>query len=126
LQEFTRSTSAFSSLYNRFPSDEQFAPLSCYSIYVNHTDLNNKLEAQNSKQLLLKRFPKSIYAQILTNPDFKLETTNKLAKEELDYRSVFANYSLEEYQQVIDKTTVILENDYQSKYLFLRALAFFK
>ncbi|MDB0027204.1 tetratricopeptide repeat protein [Flavobacteriales bacterium] len=124
LQEFTRSTSAFSSLYNRFPSDEQFAPLSCYSIYVNHTDLNNKLEAQNSKQLLLKRFPKSIYAQILTNPDFKLETTNKLAKEELDYRSVFANYSLEEYQQVIDKTTVILENDYQSKYLFLRALAF--
>ncbi|MDA8535673.1 hypothetical protein N9K38_00780 [Flavobacteriales bacterium] len=124
LQEFTRSTSAFSSLYNRFPSDEQFAPLSCYSIYVNHTDLNNKLEAQNSKQLLLKRFPKSIYAQMLTNPDFKLETTNKLAKEELDYRSVFANYSLEEYQQVIDKTTVILENEYQSKYLFLRALSF--
>ena len=124
LQEFTRSTSAFSSLYNRFPSDEQFAPLSCYSIYVNHTDLNNKLEAQNSKQLLLKRFPKSIYAQILTNPDFKLEATNKLAKEELDYRSVFANYSLEEYQQVIDKTTVILENEYQSKYLFLRALSF--
>ena len=61
---------------------------------------------------------------MLTNPDFKLEATNKLAKEELDYRSVFANYSLEEYQQAIDKTTVILENEYQSKYLFLRALSF--
>jgi hypothetical protein len=61
---------------------------------------------------------------MITNPDFKLEATNKLAKEELDYRAVFANYSLEEYQQVIDKTTVILENEYQSKYLFLRALSF--
>ena len=124
LQKFTRSTSAFSLLYNRFPSDEQLAPLSCYSIYLNHTNMDNKLEAQNSKQLLLKRFPKSIYAQMLTNPDFKLEVTNKLAKEELDYRSVFAYYSLEEHQQVIDKTTVILENEYQSKYLFLRALSF--
>jgi len=124
LEEITKSTEVFSALYARFSDDEQYAPLSCYSIYLNHTDIDNKLEAQNSKQLLLKRFPKSIYAQMLTNPDFKLEATNKLAKEELDYRSVFANYSLEEYQQAIDKTTVILENEYQSKYLFLRALSF--
>ena len=124
LEEITKSTEVFSTLYTRFSDDEQYAPLSCYSIYLNHTDIDNKLEAQNSKQVLLKRFPKSIYAQMLTNPDFKLEATNKLAKEELDYRSVFANYSLEEYQQVIDKTTVILENEYQSKYLFLRALSF--
>ena len=124
LEEITKSTEVFSVLYARFSDDEQYAPLSCYSIYLNHTDIDNKLEAQNSKQLLLKRFPKSIYAQMLTNPDFKLEATNKLAKEEFDYRSVFANYTLEEYQQVIDKTTVILENEYQSKYLFLRALSF--
>ena len=124
LEEITKSTEVFSVLYARFSDDEQYAPLSCYSIYLNHTDIDNKLEAQNSKQLLLKRFPKSIYAQMLTNPDFKLEATNKLAKEELDYISVFANYTLEEYQQVIDKTTVILENEYQSKYLFLRALSF--
>ena len=124
LEEITKSTEVFLALYARFSDDEQYAPLSCYSIYLNHTDIDNKLEAQNSKQLLLKRFPKSIYAQMLTNPDFKLETTNKLAKEELDYRSVFGNYSSEKYQQVIDKTTVILENEYQSKYLFLRALSF--
>ena len=124
LEEITKSTEVFSTLYSRFSDDEQYAPLSCYSIYLNHTDIDNKLEAQNSKQVLLKRFPKSIYAQMLTNPDFKLEATNKLAKEELDYRSVFANYSLLEYQQVIDKTTIILENEYQSKYLFLRALSF--
>ena len=124
LEEITKSTEVFSALYARFSDDEQYAPLSCYSIYLNHTDIDNKLEAQNSKQVLLERFPKSIYAQMLTNPDFKLEATNKLAKKELDYRAVFANYSLEEYQQVIDKTTVILENEYQSKYLFLRALSF--
>ncbi len=124
LEEITKSTEVFSTLYARFSDDEQYAPLSCYSIYLNHTDIDNKLEAQNSKQVLLERFPKSIYAQMLTNPDFKLEATNKLAKKELDYRAVFANYSLEEYQQVIDKTTVILENEYQSKYLFLRALSF--
>lgn len=124
LEEITKSTEVFSVLYARFSDDKQYAPLSCYSIYLNHTDIDNKLEAQNSKQLLLKRFPKSIYAQMLTNPDFKQEATNKLAKEEFDYRSVFANYTLEEYQQVIDKTTVILENEYQSKYLFLRALSF--
>ena len=124
LEEITKSTEVFSVLYARFSDDEQYAPLSCYSIYLNHSDIDNKLEAQQSKQLLLKRFPKSIYAKMLTNPDFKLETINKLAIEEFEYRSVFANYSTEEYQEVIDKTTVILENEYQSKYLFLRALSF--
>ena len=83
LEEITKSTEVFSVLYARFSDDEQYAPLSCYSIYLNYTDIDNKLEAQNSKQLLLERFPKSIYAQMLTNPDFKLEATNKLAKEEL-------------------------------------------
>ena len=124
LEAITKSTEVFSELYSRFSDDEQYAPLSCYSIYLNHSDIDNKLEAQQSKQLLLKRFPKSIYAKMLTNPDFKLETINKLAIEEFEYRSVFANYSTEEYQEVIDKTTVILENEYQSKYLFLRALSF--
>ena len=124
LEEITKSTEIFSILYNRFTEDEQYAPLSCYNIYLNYTDVDNKLEAQNTKQLLLKKFPQSIYSQILTNPDFKLDQTNKIVKEELEYRSVFANYSLKEYQKVIDKTRVVSQNKYQSKYLFLRALSF--
>jgi len=124
LQEFPRSTSAFSSLYNRFPSDEQFAPLSCYNIYLNHTETGGKPEAKTIKELLLKKYPNSIYAQMLINPDFKLEAVNKLAKEELEYRGVYELYSQNNYQEVIAKTNSIVENEYQSKYLFLRAMSF--
>ena len=124
LQELPRSTSAFSSLYNRFPSDEQFAPLSCYNIYLNHTETGGNPEAKTIKELLLKKHPNSIYAQMLINPDFKLEAVNKLAKEELEYRGVYELYSQNNYQEVIAKTNSIVENEYQSKYLFLRAMSF--
>ena len=124
LQEFTRSTNAFTSLYNRFPSDEQFAPLSCYNIYLNHTETGGNPEAKTIKELLLKKHPNSIYAQMLINPDFKLEAVNKLAKEELEYRGVYELYSQNNYQEVIAKTNSIVENEYQSKYLFLRAMSF--
>jgi hypothetical protein len=58
LQEFPRSTSAFSSLYHRFPSDEQFAPLSCYNIYLNHTETGGKLKAKKNKGTALKKVSK--------------------------------------------------------------------
>jgi hypothetical protein len=124
LQEFARSTNAFTSLYHRFPSDEQFAPLSCYNIYLNHTETGGKLKAKKTKELLLKKYPNSIYAQMLINPDFKLEAVNKLAKEELEYKVVYEIYSQNNYQEVIAKTNLIAENEYQSKYLFLRAMSF--
>lgn len=124
LEENTKSTEVFSSLYARFSDDEQYAPLSCYNIYLNYKAIDNKIEAQKSKQLLLKRFPKSIYSQILIKPDLNTEEAKKIAKEEFDYRSVYTNYSSQEYQHVINKTNVILDNQYQSKYLFLRAFSF--
>lgn len=124
LQELTRSTKAFTSLYNRFPSDEQFAPLSCYNIYLNHTRTNANLEAKTIKELLFKKYPNSIYTQMLINPDFKLELGNKIAKEELEYRGVYELYSQDNFQEIITKTDSIFENEHKLKYLFLRAMSF--
>ena len=54
-----------------------------YNIYLNHTRTNANLEAKTIKELLFKKYPNSIYTQMLINPDFKLELGNKIAKEEL-------------------------------------------
>ena len=70
------------SLLSRFPYDEAYAPLVYYSIYLNHQKAENYQEAEMTKKALLKNFPNSIYASILTNPNFQKALVAKTNKTE--------------------------------------------
>ena len=60
-------------LLSRFPYDKNYAALAYYNVYTNHLEVGKEQEAEVMKNLLLHNFPNSVYAQLLTNPNFKDE-----------------------------------------------------
>jgi len=124
LAEYAKSTQLFMSLLSRFPYDEAYAPLAYYSAYLNHQKTENHQEAEMMKSLLLKNFPNSIYASILTSPNFQEELAAKKDKKEENYQLIHQSYLSNEYQKVIQQTNELQEDEYKTKYIFLRALSY--
>lgn len=124
LKEYSKSTQLFMNLLARFPHDENYAPLAYYSTYLNHQDVENNQKAEIIKGLLLKNFPKSIYSNILTNPNFQEELVAKTNEKEEKYQSVYQKYLSKKYQKVIQQTNELKEDEYKIKYIFLRALSY--
>ena len=124
LKEYSKSSALFMSLVSRFPNDKNYAALAYYNLYTNNIEAGKEQEAKVMKNLLLNNFPNSIYAQLLTNSNFKEDWETKEDKKEVDYLQVYDNYLNNEYQKVIQKTNTIKEDKYKTRYIFLRALAF--
>jgi len=124
LQEYNKSSALFMSLLSRFPDDKNYAALAYYNVYVNHLEVGKDQEAEVMKNLLLHNFPNSVYAQLLTNPNFQDQLLDLQNIDELAYQGVYQLYIAKEYMQVIEKCKKISNDDYQSKYLFLKALSF--
>ena len=124
LQEYNKSSALFMSLLSRFPYDKNYAALAYYNVYVNHLEVGKNQEAEVMKNLLLHNFPNSVYAQLLTNPNFQEELLGKVNQDELAYQQVYQLYVSKDYNKVIESCIQVAEDDYQSKYLFLKALSF--
>ena len=124
LNEQAKSTELFMSLLSRFPYDENYAPLAYYSVYLNHQETENSQEAEMMKRLLIQHFPNSVYAKLLINPNYQVELLSQEDQEEISYQAVYQLYIAKEYNKVIEQSITIVENEYQSKHWFLRAVSF--
>ena len=124
LQEYKKSSALFMSLISRFPNDKNYASLAYYNVYINHLELARNQEAEETKNLLLHNFPNSIYAQLLTNPNFQDQLMSLQNEDELTYQGVYELYVDRQYIQVIEKCNLVSDDALQSKYLLLQALSF--
>ena len=124
LNEYIKSSALFMNLLSRFPYDKNYAALAYYNVYINHLEVGKDLEAEVMKNLLLHNFPNSVYAQLLTNPNFQDQLIGLQNEDELAYQGVYQLYVTKQYIQVIEKCKLVSDDDYQSKYLFLKALSF--
>jgi hypothetical protein len=123
LNEVGLSTDNFTAIFTRFPLDEQYAALALYNIYLNHSE-NNNIKAEKTKETLLIKYPHSIYAKMMTDPDYASEAFSKEDLAELSYQETFILYNDNMFNQVIVKTKNIPEDKYKNKLLLLRALSF--
>lgn len=121
LGKITASTDNFAEIYIRFPEDKEFSPLALYNIYLNENEIpgNKKNEVKN---IMLKKYPESLYTKILVNPKYKEEAEQKIAQQAQRYLKVLDMYKNGNYDQVLLKTAPP-KKDLKNKYLLLRALA---
>jgi len=124
LQEYNKSSVLFMSLLSRFPYDKNYAALAYYNVYVNHLEVARDSEAEVMKNLLLHNFPNSVYAQLLTTPNFQYQLIGLQNEAELAFQATYKLYVAKQYSQLIEKCKLVSNDDYQSKYLFLKALSF--
>lgn len=123
LNQIILSTDNFVSIFKRFPNDQQYAPLALYNIYINHLETNN-IKTNNTKEILLKKYPNSIYTKMLINPKHYAESLTKEDSLELSYQNTFKLYNNNQFDKVLINTENISDDKYKDKRLLLRALSF--
>jgi len=123
LNKIYLSTDNFGAIFTRFPTDEQYAALALYNVYINYLETNNP-KATNSKETLLSKYPNSIYAKMIVDPNYTSEILSKKDLAELNYQEIFLLYKENVFDQVLVKTENISDEKYKNKLLLLRALSF--
>ena len=123
LNKIDLSTDNFGAIFTRFPTDEQYAALALYNVYINYLETNNP-KATNSKETLLSKYPNSIYAKMIVDPNYTSEILSKKYLAELNYQEIFLLYKENVFDQVLVKTENISDEKYKNKLLLLRALSF--
>ena len=118
-----KSTDSFYEIYSRFPQDAQYSPLALYNVYTNYSEEENAKKARQTKNIIISKYPNSIHAKILTNPNYTSDALSTSELAELDYNNIYLSYKNEEYQNVIDNTNKINDDSYKNKYLLVRALS---
>ena len=123
LNKINLSTDNFGAIFTRFPTDEQYAALALYNVYINYLETNNP-KATNSKETLLSKYPNSIFAKMIVDPNYTSEILSKKYLAELNYQEIFLLYKENVFDQVLVKTENISDEKYKNKLLLLRALSF--
>lgn len=123
LNKIDLSTDNFGAIFARFPTDEQYAALALYNVYINYLETNNP-KATNSKETLLSKYPNSIYAKMIVDHNYTSEILSKKDLAELNYQEIFLLYKENVFDQVLVKTENISDEKYKNKLLLLRALSF--
>jgi tetratricopeptide (TPR) repeat protein len=119
------SKKKFNRIVDQFqPADKSIASL--YELYlIYETEGNNKLK-QQTKDLLIKNYPKSNYAQLLIDPSSVKDQEKIILREQKEYVKLFDEFQKREYSYVINMTEQKLQdtlNPLYCKYAILNAYA---
>ena len=125
LNEIGLSSDNFENLFKRFPEDKQYAPLGLYNCYINLIETQDA-KALKIKDVLLKKYPNSIYAKSIDSPYENLERLSKKYLAEQQYKEVFSFYQRKMFNQVVIKTDTIVYGEHKDKLLLLRAFSLIK
>jgi tetratricopeptide (TPR) repeat protein len=126
LQELQRSIDAFEELLRRYPKG-LFPTETYYQLYRLYTQQGNTAKANEYKNRLLREYPDSEYAKMLSDPDYlkKLEILKGQIAQTYD-RS-FGNYANGEHELVIAAADSILrhhkDDKLRPKFALLRAMS---
>ncbi len=102
LNEPLLSAQQYQSIVERYPNDEISAD-ALFQLYKIYIQLKNEGKAMEQKALIIKNNPSSVYASILSNPEFLKELQEKENRAELLYQGAYDNYIKGNYALVIEK-----------------------
>lgn len=111
---------------DRFPGSEKELE-AWYFLYVIFNEENNSIKAKEYYNKITNRYPKSIYAQALTDPSFMNKTDAERARLNDFYDATYAIFQQAKYQKAHDRivqatNTFGKANELQPKFALLDAM----
>jgi tetratricopeptide (TPR) repeat protein len=113
-------------LMSRYPNSKQELE-ALYTLYGAYTDTENAAKAKECYDKIVKKYPNTTYARILTDPDFLKKA--KTQGQELDayYKATYDAFAKGEYRLALDRssnadTLFKAKNIYKPKFALLSAL----
>jgi len=116
LRDFERANESFKELIKRFP-ESAFRLLAYYSLYTIAKDQNNLPMVEYYSNIIIRQFPESTYAKVLSNPDYfkEIEEEEKLVSGY--YEATYLAFSGENYSEVISRCDYALTNYKDSPFI---------
>ena len=112
-------------ILRRFPNDRN-KPAIYYSLYRLYSDVD-PAKSDTYKNILLKNYPETPFAKVISDPDFAKKLDDKDAAFAEVYNKVFDLYVHEKYKEVIARVPELLKKYPDSKYAaqlyYLQAIA---
>lgn len=97
LDEESNAIQTFEKLLNRFPGSEH-EPETLYLLYLIYKTSDEPTSA-SYKQKLIDRYPKSVYAKLAINPNYKEESNETAQRLQRLYKIAYDYYLQEDYNQ---------------------------
>ena len=127
LENNKKSAETLEELLKRFPMTENKVE-SWFYLYLAHTDLKNNAEAEKYRNKILSEAPESLYATVLSNPNYYAETLAEEKKVDRFYEQAYAKFTSGNYQAAYAQTKQANEkfgtdNPLKAKFALLGAMS---
>jgi tetratricopeptide (TPR) repeat protein len=127
MEDTLKSIEAFEKLLSRYQETDHRLPV-YYSLYKMFSKQNNLDKAEYYKTLILKEFPDSDYAKIISDPNYYKELYRKMNSLQEMYAETYEHYNEGHYYTVNSKATKALAEykepkDILSRFGFLQLIA---
>ena len=125
LMDFEKAISTFETLNQKYPNNKYEA--TCYyQLYRLYLAQNDVANADKNKNLIFSKYPDSDFAQILRNPQYNAEKSNKLLKIEAFYEETYLAYTDGRYGEALNRCsaadTLIAQSKFKPKFALLKSL----
>lgn len=125
LNEDKNATESFEILLSRFPESE-YEPEVLYQLFLIYKAIDPSKSVEKG-QTLKSKFPETIYAKLVENPNYKEESFATSERLKKLYRQIYFKYQAEKYDEVIYAADSVLlvdsENEFSDNIKLLQILA---
>ncbi|MXV49362.1 tetratricopeptide repeat protein [Pedobacter sp. HMF7647] len=124
LKDDAEAINTYQEILRRFPQSSYRSSV-LYNLYRLYQTKDPE-KSNHYKELLLREFPDSPFAKIITDPDYSQKANEKTAKLLADYNAVYNLYLQKKYVDVISGVTIIQQdgkNQFSPQLGYLKALA---
>lgn len=126
VEDFPLAISTFNKFINRFGNDERVAD-AYFDIYMIQKKLGNLSDAENSRNVLVTKYPNSKYQKILSQSDYSERLERMYHDQDSVYSLTYKAYNDSKFNDVFTKVAYIKKNyplsTLMPKFLFLNALS---
>jgi outer membrane protein assembly factor BamD (BamD/ComL family) len=109
LHDNEKAVEAYKELIRRFPASV-YLPTAYYNLYSMAKDQNNMALEEHYKNIIAAQFPQTMYAKVLTNPDYVSELEKENHKVQDYYQTTYDLYKAENYSEVVSRSLYALSN----------------
>jgi tetratricopeptide (TPR) repeat protein len=125
LMDLSKAASTFETLNQKYPGNKY--EVTCYyQLYRLNLAMKDNSKADYYKNLILSKYPDTDYAQIVRNPQYNAEKSNKLQKIESFYEETYLAYTEGKYAEALERCnsadTLIAKSKFKPKFALLRSL----
>jgi TolA-binding protein len=126
LKDNPKAIDTFKDLLERYPGSE-YTLSAYYNLYLIYNELQDATSSNSYKASIIREYPESQIAQLLTNPNYVNELLEKENEVNRFYETTYNYYIQKDYYRVISNVDYAFEhfkdNELLPQFLFLKALS---